>query len=89
MHMDSESERCGCGRFPSTQVKAVVEASRLVMPMCWMKAAHTLGNTRGGTTIQLDVNSGVFTVDVWVGVDENRFSFQLAGDDEWQSVRHQ
>ena len=40
-------------------------------------------NTRDGTMINLDVNSGVCTTGVWICLDETGSSFQLAGDSKW------
>ena len=36
-------------------------------------------NIRDGTMIKLDVNSGVYTMNMWACLDENRSNFQLVG----------
>ena len=36
-------------------------------------------NTRDGTMIKLDVNSGVYTMDMWVGLDETGPVFSCQG----------
>ena len=36
-------------------------------------------NTRDGTTIKLDVNNGVYTMDMWICLDETGLVLQLAG----------
>ena len=36
-------------------------------------------NTRGGTVIKLDVNNGVYTMDMLICLDETGLVFQLAG----------
>ena len=43
-------------------------------------------NTRDGTVIKLDVNTGVYTVDMWIGLDETGQLFQLAGTVSGQAV---
>ena len=43
-------------------------------------------NNRDGTVIKLDVNSGVYTVDIWVCLDETGTVFQLAGTASGQAA---
>ena len=40
-------------------------------------------NTRDGTVIKLDVNNGVYTMDMWICLDEVQFS--AGRDSEWSS----
>ena len=46
-------------------------------------------NIRDGTVIKLDVNNGVYTMDMWVRLDETSRGFSVGRDSEWLECQKQ
>ena len=61
---------------PFISMQKVVQAGNTVVVD--EKNPH-IRNIRDGTTIKLDVNSGVYTMDIWICLNETGPVFQLAG----------
>ena len=59
---------------PSFQMQKVVRAGHIVV--LDEKNPH-IRNTRDGTVIKLDVHNGVYTVDMWICLDETGPVFRV------------
>ena len=53
---------------PLFSMQKVVQAGN--MSWCWMVKNPHIRNNRDGTVIKLDVNNGVYTMDMWICLDE-------------------
>ena len=69
-------QKCECWETSHFQCRKLSQAETL---LCWMKTIHTFENIRDGTVIELDVNSGVYTMDMWICLDETGPVFSWQG----------
>ena len=65
-------------------MKKVAQAGNVVLD----ERNPYIRNTRDGTTIKLDANTGVFTLDMWGCLDMERTPYSAVDDSEWHK-RHQ